>query len=92
MIALIKIAKEPVKTQFGYHIIFKNKQEKKPELKDCEDTIRDILSNEKLKNDKEIYGKALEELREKNDMKIKDKELKKAYEEYLNKIKKQNQN
>lgn len=84
-----KYSKEPVKTQFGYHIILKTKQEKKKELKKVVDTIRNIIADEYLKNNKTIYITAFEDLRKKYKMEIKDKKLKKDYEEYTNKLRTQ---
>ena len=42
-----KYTKEPVKTQFGYHIILKTDQKEKPSLEDSKDTIKKTLAKER---------------------------------------------
>ena len=68
--------KEPVKTQFGYHIILKTDQKEKPKLTEVKDKIKDTLINDKISNTSNISVFALEWLRNKNDLKIYDSELK----------------
>ena len=81
-----KYSTTPVKTQFGYHIIYKTKQEEKKSLEDSTDTIREIIANESLNNNTQLYSEALEALRNKYEMDIVDGELKSGYEEYLTEI------
>lgn len=76
--------KEPVKTQFGYHIILKTDQKEKPKLKEVKDKIKDTLINDKISNTSNISVFALEWLRNKNDLKIYDSELKIRYDHYMN--------
>jgi len=42
-------SKTPVKTQYGYHIILRISQEKKPSLDDALDTVKEALVEEKMK-------------------------------------------
>ena len=81
-----KYSTTPVKTQFGYHIIYKTKQEEKKSLEDSTDTIREIIANESLNNNTQLYSEALEALRNKYEIDIVDGELKSDYEEYLTEI------
>mgnify|MGYP002548788756 CR=1 FL=1 len=81
-----KYSSAPVKTQFGYHIIYKTKQNEKESLEDSTDTIREIIANESLNNNTLLYSEALEALREKYEMDIVDSSLKSGYENYLKEI------
>ena len=81
-----KYSSTPVKTQFGYHIIYKTKQNEKESLEDSSDTIRDIIAEESLNNNTLLYSEALEALREKYEMDIVDSSLKSGYEDYLKEI------
>ena len=81
-----KYSSTPVKTQFGYHIIYKTKQNEKESLEDSSDTIRDIIAEESLNNNTLLYSEALEALREKYEMNIVDSDLNSDYEEYLKEL------
>lgn len=81
-----KYSSTPVKTQFGYHIIYKTKQNEKESLEDSTDTIREIIANESLNNNTLLYSEALEALREKYEMNIVDSDLNSDYEEYLKEL------
>lgn len=76
--------KEPVKTQFGYHIILKTDQKEKPKLEEAKDSIKDTLINNLISNTENISVFALDWLREKNELKIYDAELKIRYDHYMN--------
>lgn len=78
--------KEPVKTEYGYHIILKTGEKDKPKLDDVKDDIKEKIKNEKTESNKAIYYETLMEIR--NDSKItwNDTKLKKAYNEYMNKL------
>ncbi len=75
----------PVKTQYGYHIIYKHSQKEKPALKDVKDDIIDDLVDEKIKADENLNTKALIELRKEYKVEIQDKDLNKKYEAYVTK-------
>ena len=77
-----KYTKEPVKTQFGYHIILKTKDYGKGELKDAKDKIVDTLLKEKLSSDANIIYKTLIDIREDYGLKIEDSKLKEQYDNY----------
>ena len=47
--------KEPVKTSYGYHIILKTKQEKKPTLKSVKSKIKEKLREKKLSENTSLY-------------------------------------
>lgn len=78
-----KYTTEPVKTSYGYHIIYKESQKDKPELKTVKEDIIEEIANDKLTDDASLQITALEKLREKYKLKIEDKTLKSQYETYL---------
>lgn len=75
---------EPVKTDYGYHIILKTDQKDKPALEDVKDDILDILVNSTVTNTSNINAYAMEWLRDKYNLKIHDSDLEVKYEHYLN--------
>lgn len=79
-----KYTKEPVKTQFGYHIILKTEQKDKPKLEEIKEEIKDTLVDELIANTENITVFALEWIREENKLKIYDSELKIKYDHYMN--------
>ena len=84
-----KYTTEPVKTTYGYHIIYRVSQKEKPELKTVKDDIKEDLGKEKLTNDATIQVTALENLRKDYKVNIQDDSLKDQYERYLKNAKKQ---
>ncbi len=78
--------KEPVKTQYGYHIILKIDQKKKASLKSVKSDIKTKLTEEKLANDSALHYNTLIEIREKNNIKWNDDELKKEYKDLMNQL------
>ena len=79
--------KKPVKSAYGYHIILKTDQKKKPELTEEEKTeIKTNIAEEKLNSDSTLSLKALEALREKYEMKINDSALNKAYKNMVDEM------
>jgi len=71
-----------VKTAYGYHIVYRIKNDEKAELKTLETRIKNSIIKEKEKEDNNIYEKTMIKMREEAKMEIKDTELKKAYEKY----------
>ncbi len=78
--------KEPVKTQYGYHIILKTGEKDKPKLEEVEDTIKETLKDSKLNADPTLYYTALMKVREENEVKWNDSTLKSAYEKYMDRL------
>ena len=74
-----KYTTTPVKSSYGYHIVYLKSQDKKPELNDdVTDKIKTIIGNE-IAQESNFYVKALKALREKNEMKFKDTALEKEF-------------
>lgn len=75
--------KKPVKTTYGYHIILKTGEKKKPKLKAVRDNIIETLKDEKLKEDPTLEVTALTELRKEYKLKFKDSKAKRLYNKYI---------
>ena len=69
---------EPVKSQYGYHIIFKVSS-KTNKYEDVKDKIKDDLAEKKLNEDTTLQVSAWDKLRKKYNLKINDTDVKKAY-------------
>jgi len=78
--------KEPVKTEYGYHIILKTDEKEKAKLKDVKATIKEKLTEQKLNDNKGLYYEALKGFREEQKIKWNDSSLKKAYEKYVDNL------
>ena len=81
-----KYTKEPVKSSFGYHIILKLDQKKKPKLNKVKDEIRKTLADNKLNEDAALRYNALIEIREEAGIKFNDDSLKKDYDELMQQL------
>lgn len=80
--------KEPVKSDYGYHVILRVSQKAKPKLKDVLDDIKDTLVSNKLANDTNLSSKTWDRIRrEKYKLKIEDSELNNTYKTTINNIK-----
>lgn len=78
--------KEPVKTEYGYHIIIKTGEKDKAKLKDVKDEIKEKIRTEKLNNDSSLYYETLIAIREENKIKWNDDVLKTAYNDYMQEL------
>ena len=81
-----KYTKEPVKSQYGYHIILKTGQKEKPTLKKVKSEIKDTLKDQKLEKNPTLYYQTLMKIREENNIKWNDSKLKKAYKDLMKKL------
>ena len=82
--------KEPIETQYGYHIILKTDEKEKGTLEELKEEIKITLRDELISNTSNIAVYALEWLRNNNDLKIYDAELKIKYDHYMNQQKSNN--
>ena len=78
--------KEPVESTYGYHIILKVSNTKKPSLKDSTNKIKDAIATNKLNNDDTLLNKTWIDIRKSYDLKITDSDVESGY----NKIKSNN--
>ena len=80
-------SKEPVKTSYGYHIIYRIDQKEKPTLEDVKEEILDSLVSEKKSEDANIVYISLDKMREKAGLKFSDTVLEKKYNTYMSQYK-----
>ena len=78
---------EPVKTQFGYHIILKTAGEKKPVFEDVKDNIVKAMAEEKLQADEGIGFEALVKMREDNGFTVDHAILGEQYDRFVSQVK-----
>lgn len=79
--------KEPVKTSYGYHVIYRTDQKEKPKLDDVKDSIIEKLSDELNASDENLSNKTLVKMREEAGLDFSDTVMKEKYEEYIKKFK-----
>lgn len=87
-----KYTTSPVKTTYGYHIIYKVDEKDKPKLKKVKEDIIETLVSEKLADQPTLYYDTLMEIREDAGLKFVDDELKSAYNKHMNNLKEQAKN
>lgn len=80
-------SEEPVKTSYGYHVIYRLDQKDKPSLKDAKDKVIDALIADKKADDANILYKALISLRADKNIKFNDTVMKEKYEDYCKQYK-----
>ena len=80
-------SKDPVKTSYGYHVIYRLDQKKAPKLKEVKEVIIENLITEKKSKDADLLYKALISLREEKNIKFSDTVMKEKYEDYCKKYK-----
>ena len=81
-----KYTEEPIQSSFGYHIILKLDQKKKPKLKKVREDIIETLAEEKLNEDAALRYNSLIEIREEAGIKFNDDSLKKDYDELMQQL------
>lgn len=81
-----KYTEEPVQSSFGYHVILKLDQKKKPKLNKVKNDIIETLAEEKLNEDAALRYNALIEIREEAGIKFNDDSLKKDYDELMQRL------
>lgn len=74
---------EPVKTSYGYHVIYRIDQKKAPSLKKTKDKIIEKLIEKKTNEDSNILYKALISLRKDKNIKFSDTDMKEKYDNYI---------
>lgn len=76
--------KEPVKSNYGYHVILLVSKTEKPSLKDKKEEMLEEMANEKVNSDANLYLNTLVEIRKDYKLDIKDSTIKSAYEKSIN--------
>ena len=80
-------SEEPVKTSYGYHVIHRLDQKKKPTLKKSRDKIISNLISDKKSADSNLLYKSLISLRKEKNINFSDTDMKAKYESYCKKYK-----
>ena len=83
---------EPVKTEYGYHIILKVNSSSQKKLKDVKDEVVKALAQSKLSSDSNLQFTTWDELRKKYKFKINDSNMKKIYNETIDGYKNKDNN
>lgn len=78
--------KDPVKTQYGYHIILKTGEKDKPSLDDSKAKVKAALRNDKLSSDPKLYYQTLIDIRKDKKIKWNDSSMKKAYDNLMDSL------
>lgn len=76
-------SKKPVKTSYGYHIVYKIDEKEKPKLEDVKDAIIDAIAAQMKKDDKNLESKAYKALREKDGLTFSDTTYESKYNNYV---------
>ena len=89
--ALVKLkensyTKEPVKTTYGYHIIYRLDQKEKASLEDLKDSIIEQLTDKMDEEDPNLYIKTMIRMREDAKIDFKDTVMKEKYEIYCDNL------
>ena len=80
-------SKEPVKTSYGYHVIYRLDQKKKPSLKKSKDKIVEKLISDKKAKDSNLLYKSLISLRKDKKIKFSDTVMQTKYDAYCKQYK-----
>lgn len=80
-------SEEPVKTSYGYHVIHRLDQKKKPTLKKSRDKIISNLVSDKKSADSNLLYKSLISLRKEKNISFSDTVMKAKYESYCKQYK-----
>lgn len=76
-------SKVPVKTSYGYHIVYKTDQKERPSLEEAKDKIIDAILNRKLQNNEKLYFEILINLREEAGFSFENTSYEYQYEQYI---------
>ena len=80
-------SKTPVKTSYGYHIVYRIDQKEKPALEDIKDEMIDSIADEKSTSDSNLSYIALDKMRQDAGLKFSDTVLESKYNTYMSQYK-----
>ena len=80
-------SKTPVKTSYGYHVVYRIDQKTKPELENVKDEIIESLADTKSSEDKNLHYIALDKMRTEAGIKFHDTVLESKYNTYMSQYK-----
>ena len=82
-----KYTKEPVKSSYGYFVIYRINQDKKPSIDDVKDEILDAILKKKESDDEKIINKTWLDIRKAYNLEIIDTEINDKYNETIKDLK-----
>ena len=77
--------KEPVESNYGYHVILKVSNTKKPSLKKSKEKVLNAIAENKLNNDENLYDTTWTNIRKEYKLDIADSTIKSSYNKSTNK-------
>ena len=80
-------SKEPVKTSYGYHVIYRLDQKKKPSLKNAKEKVINKMVADKKSKDSNLLYKSLISLRNEKKIKFSDTVMQGKYDSYCKQYK-----
>ena len=80
-------SKTPVKTSYGYHVVYRIDQKEKPALEDVKEEIVQALADQKAAKDTNLSYIALDKMRTEAGINFHDTVLKDKYDKYINQFK-----
>lgn len=83
-----KYTSEPVKSEYGYHIIYLVSKNEKESLDNLKDTIKSSIVDDKLANDSNLQVTTWDKVRSKYNLNITDTKLKNTYESTIKNVSK----
>ncbi len=83
-----KYTTTPVKSEYGYHIIYLDKKLEKESLDSLKDTIKDSIVTDKLQNDQSLQQTTWDKIRSKYNLNITDTKLSNTYKSTIENISK----
>lgn len=87
-----KYTTEPVKSEYGYHIIFRDSQKAKPKLSEVKEDVIEKIVDKKIDADTSLQNKAMVAKRKEYKLEINDKNMKKSYNKTVENIEKSSNN
>ena len=82
-----KYTKEPVKSSYGYFVIYRINQDEKPSIDDVKDEILDAILKQKESEDEKIINKTWLDIRKAYNLEIVDTEINDKYNETIKDLK-----
>jgi len=80
-------SKTPVKTSYGYHVVYRIDQKEKPSLEDVKDEVTEALADQIAAEDQNLLYTSLDKMRTEAGFKFHDTVLEDKYNTYMNQFK-----
>ena len=80
-------SKTPVKTSYGYHVVYRIDQKEKPALEDVKEEVIQTLADKIAAEDKNIYYTSLDKMRNDNGFMFHDTVIEEKYNTYMSQFK-----